>query len=100
MLVIMQQIKAARALLGWGQDDVAIKSDVAISTIRRLEASGGPLCARFDTIAKIRRTFEEAGIDLAVNHTQASAYRLTSSSSIFFRQQMIRRAWCSFSKYI
>jgi transcriptional regulator with XRE-family HTH domain len=62
MLVIMQQIKAARALLGWGQYDLAVKSGIAISTIRRIEGSNGSLCAHFETIAKIRRALEEAGV--------------------------------------
>lgn len=62
MLVITQQIKAARALLGWGQNDLAVKSGVAISTIRRLEGLNGPICAHFETIAKIRRSLEEGGI--------------------------------------
>ena len=62
MLVIMQQIKAARALLGWGQYDLAVKSGIAISTIRRIERSNGSLRAHFETIAKIQRALEEAGV--------------------------------------
>ena len=62
MLVITQQIKAARALLGWAQYDLAVKSGIAISTVRRLEASHGPLCAHFETTASIRRALEQAGI--------------------------------------
>ncbi len=62
MLVITQQIKAARALLGWAQYDLAVKSGIAISTVRRLEASRGPLCAHYETIASIRRTLEQAGV--------------------------------------
>jgi transcriptional regulator with XRE-family HTH domain len=62
MLVITQQIKAARALLGWAQYDLAVKSGIAISTIRRLEGVNGPPSAHCETIANIRRAFEEAGI--------------------------------------
>jgi predicted transcriptional regulator len=59
MLVIAQHIKAAQAFLGWGQYDLAVKSGIAISTIRRIEASNGSLCAHFETIAKIRRALDE-----------------------------------------
>ena len=62
MLIVTQQIKAARALLGWAQQDLAVKSGIAISTIRRIERTGGPICAHFQTIENIRRAFEEAGI--------------------------------------
>lgn len=64
MLIITQQIKAARALLGWAQNDLALKSGVAISTIRRLEGMPGPICAHFETIKNLRRAFEEAGLRL------------------------------------
>jgi transcriptional regulator with XRE-family HTH domain len=62
MLVITQQIKAARALLGWAQHELAKKSGIAISTIRRLEALKGAPCAHFETIASIQRALEEAGV--------------------------------------
>jgi transcriptional regulator with XRE-family HTH domain len=65
MLVITQQIKAARALLGWGQYDLAVKSGIAISTVRRLERSSGSLCAHFETIAKIRSALEGAGVSFS-----------------------------------
>ena len=62
MIVITQQIKAARALLGWAQQDLAVKTGIAISTIRRIEGLNGPICANFGTISNIRRVFEEAGV--------------------------------------
>jgi predicted transcriptional regulator len=65
MIVITQQIKAARALVGWAQQDLAVKAGIAISTIRRIEGLNGPICANFGTIAKIRRVFEEAGVNFA-----------------------------------
>jgi transcriptional regulator with XRE-family HTH domain len=63
MLVIARQIKAARSLIGWEQHELALNSGVAISTVRRLEGLNGVLGAHFNTIQKIRKAFECAGIE-------------------------------------
>jgi len=63
MLVVSRQIKAARALLGWEQYDLALKAGVGISTIRRLEGLDGQIGAHFDTVEKIRRAFEQGGVE-------------------------------------
>ncbi len=57
------QIKAARALLGWPQDELAKRSGVSEPTIARLEAEGGDLGGRAETGEKIRRALEKAGIE-------------------------------------
>jgi predicted transcriptional regulator len=57
------QIKAARALLGWSQDELAKRSGVSQPTIARLEAAGGELGGRAETGEKIRRALEKAGIE-------------------------------------
>ena len=68
MLMIARQIKAARSLLGWEQNDLAARSGVAISTIRRLEGfKDAPLGAHVETLTKIRRAFEAAGIEFLNN---------------------------------
>ncbi len=56
------QLRAARALIGWNQLELAEKSEVGISTIRRLEAQQGVLRGMSDTIWKLRKTLEEAEI--------------------------------------
>jgi predicted transcriptional regulator len=59
----IREIKAARALLGWSQDDLAAKSGVSAPTIGRLEAEGGDLGGRPETGDKIRHALEKAGIE-------------------------------------
>lgn len=59
----IREIKAARALLGWSQDDLADHSGVSAPTIGRLEAEGGEIGGRTDTEQKIRRALEKAGIE-------------------------------------
>jgi transcriptional regulator with XRE-family HTH domain len=68
MLVITRQIKAARSLLGWEQNELAVQSGLAISTIRRLEGlRDAPISAQFETVEKIRCAFERAGIEFLGN---------------------------------
>ena len=61
-MVTTRQIKAARALLGWSQADLARYSGVSEPTIARLEAADGDLGGREDTVQKIRHAIETAGI--------------------------------------
>ncbi len=56
------QIKAARALLGWKGRDLADKSGVGITTLRRYEAQDGMPNANKFVIKAIKTCLEEAGI--------------------------------------
>jgi DNA-binding XRE family transcriptional regulator len=60
--VSIRQVKAARALLAWSQEQLAAAADVSIPTIKRLEAQDGPLGGRTETGSKIRLALESAGI--------------------------------------
>lgn len=57
-----EQLRAARALLGWSQDDLAAVSGVSAPTIKRLEPGVGPMVTREDTLEKLRVALEVAGI--------------------------------------
>jgi transcriptional regulator with XRE-family HTH domain len=56
------QIRAARALLGWSQNQLAHKAEVGVATLQRIEQNEGVLKGNFSTILKIQRALEEAGI--------------------------------------
>jgi predicted transcriptional regulator len=60
--VSIRQIKAARALLGWSQEDLAQAAKVSIPTIKRLEATDGALGGRQETGRKLIAALETAGI--------------------------------------
>ena len=60
--VSTEQVKAARALLRWGQSDLARTSSVSLPTIKRLEAGSGIMGGRADTVAAIRAALEKAGV--------------------------------------
>ncbi|MGD1213260.1 MAG: helix-turn-helix domain-containing protein [Candidatus Acidiferrales bacterium] len=61
--VSIRQLKAARALLAWSQEELAAAAHVSIPTIKRLEAQDGPLGGRNETGTKIRSALESAGIE-------------------------------------
>jgi transcriptional regulator with XRE-family HTH domain len=61
-LITTRQVKAARALLGWSQSDLAHRSGVSEPTIARLESTEGELGGREGTAEKIRKSIEAAGV--------------------------------------
>jgi transcriptional regulator with XRE-family HTH domain len=60
--VSIRQVKAARALLAWSQEELASAARISVPTIKRLEANDGPLGGRTETGAKIRTALEAAGV--------------------------------------
>jgi len=57
------QLRAARALLGWTQERLAEASGVSIPTIKRLEPGEGLVQTRVDTLDKLQRALEAAGVE-------------------------------------
>jgi transcriptional regulator with XRE-family HTH domain len=56
------QIRAARALLGWRQQDLSRASRVGTATIGRIEKSGRAMTGYVSTMVRIQEAFEQAGI--------------------------------------
>jgi predicted transcriptional regulator len=56
-------LRAARALLGWTQEELSRKAKVALGTVKRMEGFEGPVGARTDTLRRIVAVFEKAGIE-------------------------------------
>jgi predicted transcriptional regulator len=63
VLITGRQLKAARALVGWEQTDLAAKARVAISTVRRMESFDGPVGARTSTLDQVQEALEREGIE-------------------------------------
>jgi hypothetical protein len=74
--VSIRQIKAARALLAWSQEDLAAASRVSVPTIKRLEAHDGQLGGRSETWAKICSALEYAGIEFIEKNGGGPGVRL------------------------
>ncbi len=66
------QMRAARALLGIDQKQMAELSGVSVPTIQRMEASEGNVRGVIDTLTKVVEAFERAGIELIGENATSS----------------------------
>jgi predicted transcriptional regulator len=78
--VSIRQIKAARALLAWSQEDLAAAADISVPTIKRLEAHDGPLGGRANTGDKIQKALQTAGVEFIDENGGGPGVRLRSRS--------------------
>jgi len=60
-MITPAQIRAARALLGWHQSDLAKAAGVSLNTLNNLERD--VVDARRSTVTAIQRALEQAGIE-------------------------------------
>jgi transcriptional regulator with XRE-family HTH domain len=75
--VSIRQIKAARALAGWSQDDLAEKSGVSIPTIKRLEsADGDDLGGRPETGTALVAALQKAGVEFIAENGGGAGVRM------------------------
>jgi predicted transcriptional regulator len=74
--VSIRQIKAARALLGWSQDDLAAHSGVSAPTVKRLEAAEGDIGGRAETGEALVAALQEAGIEFIAENGGGAGLRL------------------------
>jgi transcriptional regulator with XRE-family HTH domain len=56
------QIRAARALLGWRQEDLSNASGVGTATIQRIEKTDSQISGYVSTLLRIQAAFENAGV--------------------------------------
>jgi transcriptional regulator with XRE-family HTH domain len=66
------QMRAARALLGIDQRQLAELSGVSLPTIQRMEASEGNVRGVVDTLTKVVEAFERAGVELIGENATSS----------------------------
>jgi transcriptional regulator with XRE-family HTH domain len=58
------QLRAARALLGMDQKDLAAASGLSLPTIQRMEASDGVIRGNVDSLMKLIAALDAAGVEL------------------------------------
>ena len=63
-MITAAQMRAARALLGIDQRQLADLSGVSLPTIQRMEASEGTVRGVVDTLTKVVEALDRAGIEL------------------------------------
>jgi transcriptional regulator with XRE-family HTH domain len=58
------QLRAARALVGLDQKELAAASGLSLPTIQRMEASEGVIRGNVDSLMKLIAALEAAGVEL------------------------------------
>lgn len=74
--VSIRQVKAARALIGWSQEELARHSGISIATIKRLEASDGDVGGRAETGEAIVTALQEAGAEFIAENGGGAGVRI------------------------
>jgi predicted transcriptional regulator len=70
-MITAAQMRAARALLGIDQKNLAELSNVSVPTIQRMEASEGTVRGIVDTLTKVVDALDKAGIELIGEHSRS-----------------------------
>ena len=63
-MITAAQLRAARALLGIDQRELATLSDLSVPTIQRMEASNDVIRGNVDSLMKLIGALDNAGIEL------------------------------------
>ena len=79
-MINVPQLRAARALLGWSQDDLAAQSGVSKPTIARLELGAGEIGGYVSTQAKLRKALEDAGVIFVEENGEGPGVRLRKAA--------------------
>lgn len=61
-MIYPEQIRAARALLGLNQTQLAELADVGVATVKRFEVATGEIRGAAQTIWKLQTALEKAGV--------------------------------------
>jgi len=80
LILTSEQVRAARMLLRWAQQDLARESGVSLATIKRLEAKPGPIEAHRPTISAMEGAFDRGGVELIPENGGGMGVRLKRKS--------------------
>ena len=73
-MVTVEQLRAARGLLGWSQSELAARAGLSLPTVKRLEAGFGPRVSN-EARGKMRQAIEAAGIEFIDENGGGSGVR-------------------------
>ncbi len=63
-MISSSQVRAAKALLRWSGEELANRSGISLSTVRRVEGSEGvPETQNIKSILAIKKALEDAGVE-------------------------------------
>ena len=71
-MITAGQLRAARALLGIDQRELAQRCGLSLPTIQRMEASDGVIRGNVDSLMKLVNALDAAGIELIADGAASS----------------------------
>ena len=71
-MIVGAQMRAARALLGLDQRDLARLSGLSLPTIQRMESSPGSVRAVVDSLERVLEAFTAGGVELIADSAPSS----------------------------
>ena len=77
-MITARQIRAARALLGWSQQELADRAIVSTNALNRLER--GLVDSRTSTLAAVQKALVKGGIEFIQADVKGEGVRLTAPS--------------------
>ncbi|AYG57811.1 helix-turn-helix domain-containing protein [Rhizobium jaguaris] len=76
-MITSRQIRAARALLGWSQQELADKAIVSLNAVVRIET--GKVDPRISTLNAIETALRKAGVEFLAAGTKGEGVRLNTA---------------------
>jgi transcriptional regulator with XRE-family HTH domain len=90
--IVPAQIRAARALLDWSQDQLAKAAEIAVSSVRDVEGSRRPADAQ--TVTSIRHACENEGVVfLPGNEKEGFGVRTVANRPHLLRRPTVMTMW-------
>lgn len=79
-MLVSEQIRAARALLGWSARELAERAGLHITTVQRMETGRGPVSGNIRSIRRIQEALEAAGAEF-IDDLKEPGVRLRASEN-------------------
>jgi len=75
-MITPRQIRAARALLGWSQQQLADKAIVSLNAVTRMEK--GKVDSRLSTVSAVEKALTKAGVEFLPAGERGEGVRMRS----------------------
>jgi transcriptional regulator with XRE-family HTH domain len=77
LMILIEQLRAARSLLGWSQTELAKRAGLSLPTVKRVEREDGdgPSVSE-EARNKLRITLEKAGVEFIAENGGGAGVRL------------------------
>jgi transcriptional regulator with XRE-family HTH domain len=62
-MLVCEQIRAARAFVGWSARELAERAGLHITTVQRMETGSGPVIGNISSIRRVQEALEAAGAE-------------------------------------